>query len=442
MDKVCKFGGSSLANVEEFKKVKNIITKDKDRTVIVVSALGKAKNSDNKITDLLYLTYQHHKYHVDAKPIFDIIVKRYLDIEKELNLKTKLEKEFKELYQRLIDDQIDEEELVSRGEYFSAKMMADYLNYDFVDSKDLIHFDYDGKVLEDETKKSIKEAKSKHKIMVVPGFYGSYPNKKICLFSRGGSDVTGSYLAKGINASLYENFTDVSGFFMADPKIIDNPRKITQVSYDELRELSYMGANVIHEETILPLMDDDIPLVILNTNNINDSGTLIKKTTSDRKHLITGITGKKGFMALTFVKAKNVDKLATILSVLDVFNSYHVPVEHIPTSIDSFSIVVEKKMIEEKLYDVIAALKKLTTIISIKEDDDIALLAVVGGNMVKKTGTSGRILSVFGEENINIKLIDQGREEFNIIIGISNKDFNKSIKALYDRFAHEKITNE
>jgi aspartate kinase len=231
----------------------------------------------------------------------------------------------------------------------------------------------------------------------------------------------------------------VSGFYMADPKIVPNPRKIKEISYSELRELSYMGANVIHEETIIPLQDEEIPLEILNTNHPEEGGTLIKKETPDKTHLITGITGKKGFVALTFVKAKGADKLKTILAVLNVFDRYNVPVEHIPTSIDSFSVVVEKAKLEERYYDIIADLKKLPDILSLSEDSDIALLAVVGRNMVKKTGTSGRILSVFGEEKINIKLIDQGREEINIIIGIANADFAKSVLALYNAFSGEKI---
>src|SRR5574344_378457 len=264
MAKVCKFGGSSLANGEEFKQVKKIILADKERTVIVVSALGKDKEDDNKVTDLLYLIYQHRKYHVDAKPLFEMVRTRYLGIEKELGLSLNLESEFDTLWARIEHDEIDEDELVSRGEFFSAKLMANYLGFDFVDSKDLIHLDYDGKVIEKDTKDSISQAKALHQHMVIPGFYGSYPNKQICLFSRGGSDVTGSYMAKGIKAGLYENFTDVSGFYMADPKIVHSPRRIGQISYDELRELSYMGASVIHEETILPLMEDNIPLIILN----------------------------------------------------------------------------------------------------------------------------------------------------------------------------------
>jgi aspartate kinase len=439
MLKVCKFGGSSLSDEEEFAKVKRIINGDPDRKIIVVSALGKRNSADNKITDLLYLTFQHLKYHVDWTGLFEEIKKRYLKIEKSLQIQAGLEKEIASIEEKIRANSISEEELVSRGEYLSAKLLSAYLGYDFVDSASLIHFSYDGKVDEKETLSSIAKALSKHEKLVVPGFYGSYPNGKIALFSRGGSDVTGSYMAKGAHADLYENWTDVSGFYMADPKIIENPRKIREISYAELRELSYMGANVIHEETILPLQDEEIPLEILNTNHPEEGGTLIKKDTPDKTHLITGITGKKGFIALTFVKAKGADKLHAIMEVLSIFDRYGVPIEHIPTSIDSFSVIIEKSKIEERLYDIIADIKALPDVLSMSEDDDIALLAVVGRNMVKKTGTSGRILSVFGQEKINIKLIDQGREEINIIIGISNADFAKSVKALYDNFSGEKI---
>jgi aspartate kinase len=439
MLKVCKFGGSSLADEGEFAKVKNIVQSDSSRRIIIVSAPGKRNPKDNKVTDLLYLTYQHLKYKVDCSDLFAEIQKRYLDIESKLHIDAGLKGEFEALKKKLDDVSISEEELVSRGEFFCAKLLASYLGFEFVDSASLIHFDYEGKVDEEATLKSIEAASVAHQKMVVPGFYGSYPNGKVCLFSRGGSDITGSYIAKGSHADLYENWTDVSGFFMADPKIIDNPRRIKEISYAELRELSYMGANVIHEETILPLQDDAIPLEILNTNHPEEGGTIIKKETPDKTHLITGITGKKGFIALTFIKKKSADKLQAILSVLNVFARYNVPIEHIPTSIDSFSVVIEKSKIEERFYDIIADLKKLDDVSSMSEDDDIALLAVVGRNMVKKTGTSGRILSVFGQEKINIKLIDQGREEINIIIGISNADFTKSVAALYNNFSGEKI---
>src|SRR5574344_391791 len=369
MRKVCKFGGSSLANAEEFKKVKAIIESDPSRSLIVVSAPGKSEAKDNKVTDLLYLTYQHLKYHVDYHEIFDSIEKRYLKIEKDLQIPAALEKEFDQIKAKLDSGTISEEELVSRGEYLSAKLLSAYLGFDFVDSASLIHFTYEGKVDEKASLASIGEAAAAHAHLVMPGFYGSYPNGKIALFSRGGSDISGSYLAKGAHVDLYENWTDVSGFYMADPKIIKDPRKIKEISYDELRELSYMGANVIHEETILPLQDEEIPLEILNTNHPEEGGTLIKKETPDKTHLITGITGKKGFVALTFLKKRSADKLNSIMSVLSVFQRYQVPVEHIPTSIDSFAVVVEKAKMEDRYYDVIADLKKLPEVLSLNEDD-------------------------------------------------------------------------
>ena len=439
MYKVCKFGGSSLSTAEEWKKVKDIVESDEDRHIVVVSAIGKADKKDDKVTDLLYLIYQHHKYHVDFTPLLEAVIDKYLAIKKELGLNIDIESEFDEIKERILHNDISEDELVSRGEYFSAKMMAEYLSFDFVDSKELINFDYNGKIVEPETLECIERAVSVHEYMVVPGFYGSYPNYRICLFSRGGSDVTGSYMAKGAEADLYENFTDVSGFYMADPRIVDNPRHIAQVSYDELRVLSYMGASVLHEETILPLIDVEIPIRVLNTNCPDEEGTWVKKKARGRKHLVTGISGKKGYLALSFVREKKADKLAALLDVLNVFKEYHVPVENIPTSIDAFCVIVEKNLIEEKYYDIIADLKTIPGITRIDEDEDLALVAVVGGNMVRKTNAPSEVLSVFGDNDINIKLIDQGIDEYSIVLGVSNSSFDESIRVLYEKFAHEKV---
>ena len=356
-----------------------------------------------------------------------------------MNLAIDLRPEFEKLLSPLKEGKIKEEELVSRGEYLSAKLMASYLGFDFLDSKSLIRFTYEGKVDEKETEKAIEEGLKGHDYAVIPGFYGSYPNGEICLFSRGGSDVSGSYIARYGACDLYENFTDVSGFYMADPHIVENPRKIPFVSYDELRELAYGGAGVLQQDTILPLMDKNIPLLVLNTNAPEEEGTVISNEIHEHSHLITGITGKKNYLAFTFTKRRSEDTLLALRKVLDVFATYHVPVEHLPTSIDSFSVVVEKNKIEERFYDVIADLKKIEEIEKIEEEDDLALLAVVGSNMVKKPGTSGRILSIFGQEHINIKLIDQDVKELNIIIGVSNEDFERSLKSLYEAFAKEKV---
>lgn len=438
MLKVCKFGGTSCADEFQFKKVKDIILQDPSREIVVVSAPGKRSASDYKITDLLFLTHSHIKYKVDYTPVFNQIKERYKGIAKALKLDIDLDREFDALEAKMKSG-IKEEELVSRGEYFSALLMAKYLGYTFVDSKDIIHFTYEGKIDVEKTSRAVQEVYNRHGKMVVPGFYGAYPNGSICLFSRGGSDVTGSYLAKALKVSLYENWTDVSGILMTDPKIVPNPRKIKEVSYAELRELSYLGASVLHEETIFPIAEERIPINILNTNKPEEEGTLIKRHSEDKSFILTGITGKKNFIALTFVKKNASSKLDVMLQVLNVFKKFEVPVEHVPTSIDSFSIVCEKTKIEDRFYDIVSEIRKNTDIISISQDDDIALVAVVGQNMVKKAGISGRILSTFGKNDINIKLIAQGREELNIIVGISNKDFNKSIQALYNDYAFEKV---
>ena len=272
MQKVVKFGGSSLADAGQFKKVKSIIESDASRNIVVVSALGKRNKDDHKITDLLYLTEAHLKYGVDAKSVFDIVKSRYLEVRDDLNLNLDLEKEF-EIIESKFSKNVDKEMLVSRGEYLAAKMMADYLNYQFVDAAELIYFDYSGKVDNEKTDAAIKEVLAKYSKIVVPGFYGVYPDQKIHLLSRGGSDVTGSLLAKGADATIYENWTDVSGFLVTDPRIVDNPKQIKEISYEELRELSYMGANVLHEDTIFPVQELDIPINIKNTNSPLDEGT-------------------------------------------------------------------------------------------------------------------------------------------------------------------------
>ena len=439
MLKVCKFGGSSLSDAKHFKQVKAIIEADKDRKCVIVSAPGKGEGERDKITDLLYLCFQHNKYHVEFDSLFARVEQRYLTIKKELNIDYPIENDIKDIKDALKAGEMTEAKLVSRGEFLCAKLLSAYLGYSFLDAKDLIHFKFDGKVDEKKTNEDITKAFSKMEKAVIPGFYGSYPNGDICLFSRGGSDVSASYFAEALDAYLYENFTDVSGFYMADPRIIENPLKINEISYDELRELSYAGAQVLHAETIIPLMEKRIPLEVLNSNHPEEGGTFIKDKAPGNNHLITGLTGKKGFIALTFVKSREYDKLESIRMVLDVFARYKVPVEHIPTSIDSFSIVAEKSKLEDRYFDLVADLKKLPEIVSLSEDDDVALVAIVGSNMAKKSGVSGKILSVFGEEKINIKLIDQGREEINIIVGISNSDFEKSLQALYNRFSGKTI---
>ena len=431
MIKVVKFGGSSVANAEQFNKVKNIIDSDDKRRVVVVSAPGKRFSGDSKITDMLYLLSYHIKYNVDSTAIFNQIVERYEEIKRELDISINLEREF-DIIKENIKKGASEDYLVSRGEFLCAKLMASYLGYEFVDASEVIYFKYDGSIDNEKTIEAVNSKFSACKKMVVPGFYGAYPTGDIKLFSRGGSDITGSVLAMALKVDEYENWTDVSGLLMADPRIVKNPKSIAEITYDELRELSYMGASVLHEETIFPVKELNIPIHILNTNAPNDKGTIICRDSQMTSNVITGVSGKRNFAAFTIVKAMSANKLAVIRDTLNVLEKFKVVVEHIPTSIDSFNVIVESKTIEKSVYDIIAEIKKIKGVISVDVDNDIALVAVVGRNMVLKPGISGKIFSLFGKNNINIKTIAQGTQEINIIVGVSNQDFEKAINTIYN----------
>ena len=431
MQKVVKFGGSSLANATQFKKVKNIVEADSSRNIVVVSALGKRNKEDHKITDLLYLTAAHLKYSVDALSVFNIIKERYFEVKAELELDIDLDAEFKEIESHFSKN-IDEEYLVSRGEYLAAKMMAKYLGYTFIDAKDIICFNFDGTVNDELIKEKVQEVIKFNKKIVVPGFYGAYPDGNIHLLSRGGSDVTGSILASSTEATIYENWTDVSGFLVTDPRIVKDPKQIKQISYEELRELSYMGANVLHEDTIFPVQELEIPINIRNTNRPDDEGTIITSKCTDNSQIITGIAGKKNYESITIIKKQKVQKLKVMREVLDVLNKYKVNVEHIPSSIDTFSLIIESAAIAKKLYEVIAELKKLEDVQDVLIDNDIALVAIVGRNMATKVGMSAKLFSILGKNNINIKVIAQASQELSIIVGVQNSQFENAIKAIYD----------
>lgn len=431
MLKVIKFGGSSLANASQFKKVKNIVSQDEARRIVVVSALGKRDKNDHKITDLLYLTFAHLKYGVDAMSVFNIIKERYFEVKKDLNLNIDLENEFKEIEETFLKN-VDEDYLVSRGEFLAAKLMADYLGYKFVDSKDYILFDFDGTINEEKTNEAIQNLLKTSSKVVFPGFYGSYPDGTIHLLSRGGSDVTGSIIAKAVSADIYENWTDVSGFLVTDPKIVKNPKQIKEISYEELRELSYMGANVLHEDTIFPVQELDIPINIRNTNNPQDDGTIITSKCMDTSQIITGIAGKKDYDSITIIKKSKTQKIKVIKEVLEVCAKYKVNVEHIPSSIDTFSLIIESSTISKKLYEVISEINKLDDVQKVLIDHDIALVAVVGRNMATKPGISAKIFSIFGENKINVKVIAQASQELSIIVGVENKDFEKAISSIYN----------
>ena len=355
MIKVCKFGGSSVADAGQFLKIKNIVKSDMSRKFVVVSAVGKANKDDHKITDLLYVLYSHVKYGVDYESILKIVEDKYNAIKNELGLSIDLDAEFDEIRKNL-NKHCDVDYVVSRGEYLSAKLMADYLGGIFVDAKDVIFFGYDNKFYFDKIEKALEKYEGSDKVIVVPGFYGSLPNGKIRCMSRGGSDITGAVIANVVNASVYENFTDVSGIMVADPRIVDKPVSVKRITYAELREMSYMGASVLHDEAIFPVKAKNIPLNILNTNDPSHPGTMILETCDeyDEKEeplVISGITGKKGFSSIFVAKSHIASEVGVLKEALDVISKYNISVESVATGIDSFSIVVESERVENDLYD-------------------------------------------------------------------------------------------
>lgn len=426
---VTKFGGSSLSCATQFEKVKNIVLSDPKRKIVVVSALGKRNSSDTKITDLLYILHAHLKYSVPYQDIWDMIESRFIGVRDELGINYPIDEDLNKLHNEL-NKNISQDYLVSRGEYLTAKLMSNYLGYSFCDAKDLLKYNYDGLLDEAETEKNVKCAFSLHGSIVVPGFYGSYPNGSVRLLSRGGSDVTGSILAKCLNASLYENWTDVSGILAADPRIVENPRAIKEITYAELRELSYMGASVLHEETVFPVQSLNIPINLKNTNDPLNPGTIIKNDSEDTTDLITGIAGRKEFVSFDITKDHMSGEVGFLRKALSIFEKYNVSIEHVPSGIDSFSVVVPFESVEKCQYELVTELKReLEADVTI--DTNIALVAVVGRNMAKRSGVCGTIFQNLGKENINVRLLAQGPSELNIIIGVAREDYEKTIKTLY-----------
>ncbi len=431
MSVVCKFGGSSMADAEQFGKVKNIVMAKPERKLVVVSAIGKKKKEDSKITDLLYLLHAHIKYKVNYDTIFNQIKERYNAVKNELGLHTDLDAEFAQIEATFKSDlQVDY--IVSRGEYLAARLMADYIGCKFVDAKDVIRFNYDGTVNYEETERLVKEATKGDERCVFPGFYGAYENGQIHLFSRGGSDITGSIVAKCVNAQIYENWTDVCGILMADPRVVTNPHKISKITYEELRELSYMGASVLHQDAIFPIEDRNIPINILNTNEPLDSGTIISNNDFQSDRAITGIAGKKDFTSIMVLKKRFAKKIDVLSQVFTIFKKYAVNVELVPTGVDAFSFVVETAEFEKVQYKLLEALGSLDEVVSIDTDSNISLVAVVGKNMASKPGFSGQLFAVLGQNGINVKIIAQGSHEYNIIVGVATPDFEKAIKVIYD----------
>ena len=436
MLKVTKFGGSSMADAGQLKKVRDIILADKERRVVIVSAAGKRDKNDHKLTDLLYLCYAHVQYGVDCTPVFEQITSRYLQIRDELNLKLDLESEFAELKQRLDAKSISQDELVSRGEYFSARLMAAYLGFQFVDAADWITFNLNGTVDTAASYTALKK-RMKSKGIVIPGFYGAMPDGRIRTFSRGGSDITGALAAAALDADVYENWTDVSGILMADPRIVDDPRPIPEVTYDELRELSYAGAQVLHEGTIQPVREKGIPVNIKNTNAPEDRGTFIQEdfeNETDPDRIITGITGKKDFSIITMFKRGMTSEVGVLRKVLTVLERHKIPVDFVPNGIDNVSLVVHTDAVAPHLYAILAEIQQQVEPDRLEVLDNIAVIAAVGHRMAFRPGVSGKIFAALGQAGINIRMINQGPDELNIIFGVDNKDFAEAIRVLYNSF--------
>lgn len=433
--KVCKFGGSSLADGQQFKKVIDIILQDDQRNVIVVSALGKKDSEDNKITDLLYLTVAHIRYGVKYHDLFDAIINRFKEVITYLNLSNKVMDELMQLKDEL--PILDEDTIISKGETFTSKILAEALGYRWIDAKDLFFFNYDGSFNQEKSFLTIQSIISKNDKVVIPGFYGCLPNGKIKLMKRGGSDISGAYLASALQAELYENWTDVSGIYMANPKIINNPQPIATISISELREMAYMGATVVHEDAIAPLLNTKIALNIKNTNHPEHPGTLIKDEvieTSDTDRFITGIAGKKAATIVTLFK-KNVSKDTTSLQkAMQIFDILKIQVQHLSLGIDSITIVSTTDQLHERQNDLLAELEKLTLFDTIRLEENIAIIAAVGRRMRDRAGISGQLFQALGQQNINIRMITQGTDEISIIVGVSDADYEAAIKVLYERF--------
>ena len=437
MLKVTKFGGSSMADAGQYRKVREIIMADPSRKVVVVSAAGKRFKEDHKLTDLLYLCHAHTQYGVDCTPIFDMITSRYLEIRDELQLNLDLESEFAALKARLDKKRVTQDELVSRGEYFSAKLMAAYLDFQFIDAVEWVKFKLDGTVDQDSSYEALRKLVVLGKGAVIPGFYGLMPDGHIRTFTRGGSDITGALAAAALNADVYENWTDVSGILMADPRIVDDPQAIPEVTYDELRELSYSGAQVLHEGTIFPVREKNIPLNIRNTNAPDDAGTMIKEkfdTPADPNRFITGITGKKDFTIISLCKRGMSNQVGVLRKVLSVLERHNISVGYVPNGIDNVSVVVSTEDIAPYLYTVLGEIQQEVEPDTLDVLDQIAVVAAVGRRMASQPGVSGRLFAALGEAGINIRMINQGPYELNIIFGVDNRDFKAAIRVLYNSF--------
>lgn len=439
MKKVVKFGGSSLADAAQFKKVGQIIHEDESRRYVIPSAPGKRFPEDVKVTDMLYKCYGAAVREKNFTKQLEEIQQRYQEIIDGLGLDLSLDKEF-EIIRQNFGQKAGREYAASRGEYLNGIIMAHYLGFEFIDAAEVIAFDENGSLLVDQTNDLLSERLSHTEKAVIPGFYGADPNGNVKTFSRGGSDVTGSLVAKAIHADMYENWTDVSGFLIADPRIIKNPKGIETITYKELRELSYMGATVLHEDAIFPVRKEGIPINIRNTNAPEEKGTLIVEGTCRKpKYTITGIAGKRGFASITIEKAMMNSEVGFGRKVLEVFENEGISFEHMPSGIDTMTIFVQQEEFEEHEQRVISGIHRAVEPDDVELESDLALIAVVGRGMKQTRGTAGRIFSALAHAHVNVKMIDQGSSELNIIIGVREHDFEAAIQAIYDIFVNTQI---
>ncbi|MDO5414403.1 MAG: aspartate kinase [Bacillota bacterium] len=432
--KVAKFGGSSVADALQIEKIKNIIEADNDIKYVVVSAPGKRYADDSKITDLLYLCKTHIEHKIPYEQIFQVICDRFMAVDVNLNADINLKKEFDEIKANL-EKGATADYIASRGEYLNAKLIASYLGYDFVDAASMIRFDEKGRFMEDLTNTAIKQELSKHEKAVIPGFYGAKIDGTVKTFSRGGSDITGALIARAMEADVYENWTDVSGFLMADPRIVKNPKPIGTISYKELRELSYMGASVLHEDAIYPARIANIPINIRNTNKPEDPGTMIASEpdkNSDR--IISGIAGSKDFTVIAISKNGLSTERGFIRKLAGILEDNDIAIEHLPSGIDTVSIVIDNRALDGKLDEIIEEIYRQLKPDNIETFDNMAQIATVGAGMSSRTGVSAKLFTALAEAGVNVRMIDQGSSEMNIIVGVENKDFEKAIKAIYEAF--------
>ena len=436
--KVAKFGGSSVADAIQIEKTRRIIESDPERRYIVASAPGKRFDSDNKITDLLYLCKAQIDLSAPYDQVFQVIVDRFTAMAITLGVRVKPAEHFAEIKARF-EREPSADYIASRGEYMSAIILAEYLGYDFVDTAELIRFDRKGRLLYDETIAALAAVLSKTERAVLPGFYGSGPYGKIKTFSRGGSDITGALVAGAAGADVYENWTDVSGFLVADPRIVKDAKAIGRISYMELRELSYMGASVLHENAVYPARRAGIPINIRNTNEPDNPGTIITADEGDRdpESIITGIAGNKDFAVIAVYKNMMSREVGFVRKLLSGFEDYDIPIEHIPSGVDTVSIVIAKKYLEDRLPEIIEEFERKLRPDSVEVFEEMALIATVGKGMAARPGVSAALFSALYAAGVNIRMIDQGSSEMNIIVGVENKDFDTAIKAIYKAFIKE-----